>query len=383
MLRVMHLATRLNTGGVARHLAATLPLLPCETLLVHGSVEPHETELADAFRDAPFRRVRIPSLRRAPHPFRDAAATAAVVAAAREFRPHIIHTHMAKAGLVGLLAAESAGVRVTVHTYHGDIHTGHFGAARSALFATLQRRVRARTTAAVFVSRSLLHTIRRRVGLPRRFAIVPPAVTAPPRTMSRAEARRKLGLPENAPVVGWLGRMARVKNLPLLVEAFARGAPRDAALLLAGDGPRRKEAERAASRAGVADRLFMTGWLSETAAFYAATDVTALSSRTEGFSLSAAEALLAGVPVVTTSAAGVLDVLGADDSGPPLERLDGVILARDERMLAAALDAAFETLDALRASTGAAAARLAATCSPEIVAEAHARTYRRLTGKMI
>lgn len=130
--------------------------------------------------------------------------------------------------------------------------------------------------------------------------------------LDRSRARELLGLPDAAPVIGSIARLVPTKDLYTLIDAFARLSVRVPAchLCLIGDGPSRGDLERQARDLGLADRVHFAGWRNDACHLLAALDVFALTSVAEGFGLSLAEAMAAGVPVVATSAGGMGEVTG-------------------------------------------------------------------------
>jgi glycosyltransferase involved in cell wall biosynthesis len=134
------------------------------------------------------------------------------------------------------------------------------------------------------------------------------------RTFPKAQARSRLNLPQEIPLVAWLGRLIKQKDVPLLIRSVA--ALGDVGLVLAGpDEDGSAEGCRAlAAELGIADRLWMMGVLDndEKWTLFAAADCFALSSLKESFGIAAAEAMMAGVPVVVPDTAGVADAVTPD-----------------------------------------------------------------------
>jgi glycosyltransferase involved in cell wall biosynthesis len=148
--------------------------------------------------------------------------------------------------------------------------------------------------------------------------------------LDKAEARTRLGIPVDAPVVGWAGRIEPVKHVALLVDAVAR--LEGWWLLVIGDGSDAGAVRTAAARAGVADRMVFTGEVADVRPALAALDVFALVSHTEGLGLALLEAMATGLPVVATDVGGVPEVVTAGH--------DGLLVAPDASALATALVAA-------------------------------------------
>jgi glycosyltransferase involved in cell wall biosynthesis len=148
----------------------------------------------------------------------------------------------------------------------------------------------------------------------RRLRVVPngiPLDDFAPDAASRARVRCDLGIPADAFVIGWVGRLSPEKDVPLLVRAAAPLLGSRVRLVLVGDGPSRAEVERAVPPE-IARSVTLTGARNDVAAFLAAFDVFALSSQTEGLPLAVPEAMATGLPVVATAVGGLPSSIGAD-----------------------------------------------------------------------
>jgi glycosyltransferase involved in cell wall biosynthesis len=342
-IRVLRVIARLNIGGPALHvsyLTDGLDKIGYQTMLVAGKVSEGEGSMEYAARERGIEPVYIPSLQREISPFVDAAAVAKVRELIREFRPHILHTHTAKAGAVGRTAAMLAGrarPQVVVHTFHGHVLRGYFGGAQTAAFTQLERRLARASDALIAVSpevrddlvrlgiapESKITVIRLGLDLESRVAATPDA---------RRQLRASLGIPDDAFVVGWLGRMTEIKRADDLLRALALLGPA-AHLVLAGDGPLRGDLEALAHELGIATRTHFTGFRDDVGSIYAASDTIALTSANEGTPVTVIEALAAGVPVVSTAVGGVADIVEPGRTGFLVPRGDTAAIADALRRL--------------------------------------------------
>jgi len=140
-VRIVRLFSRLNIGGPSIHvilLTAGLRQRGYRTRLVVGQETAEEGNLLDLARDKAVTCEPLPSLGREIRPFSDLAAFFSLYRLIRAFRPSIVHTHAAKAGLLGRLAARLAGVPVVVHTFHGHVLRGYFGPVKTAIFRRIE-----------------------------------------------------------------------------------------------------------------------------------------------------------------------------------------------------------------------------------------------------
>jgi glycosyltransferase involved in cell wall biosynthesis len=327
-VKVLRVIARLNMGGPALHVAyltAGLRERGYDTTLVAGSLARGEDSMAFVADELGVNVVRIDELGREISPLRDVIATIRLARLIRRERPQILHTHTAKAGTVGRVAALLAGSRrppIVVHTFHGHVLHGYFGPVRSLLFRALERWLAARTTALVAVSPQVRDDlVALRVAPRERFVVVRLGIELAERVAAekdgRLDSRRHLGIPPDRFAVGWIGRMTAVKRTDDVLRAFKelRDGGVDACLCMVGDGPDRESLERRAHELGVVRDTLFLGYQEDVAPYYAAFDALVLPSGNEGTPVSAIEALAAGRPVVATRVGGVPDVVRDGEDG--------------------------------------------------------------------
>jgi glycosyltransferase involved in cell wall biosynthesis len=327
-VRVLRVIARLNMGGPALHVAylsAGLAPLGYETTLVAGELARGEASMSFVAEGRGVPIVRIPQLSREIAPLGDAIAIARLVELIRRERPHVIHTHTAKAGAVGRVAAVLAGGSprpIVVHTFHGHVLRGYFGPLRTNAFKLLERRLAGVTDALIAVSPQVRDDlVALGVAPPEKFAVLRLGIELEERVAAsngaREDARRLLGVPPDRFVVGWIGRMTAVKRTDDVLLALKRLRERgvDATLCMVGDGPARDDVERRAFELGLARHSLYLGYQEEVAPWYAAFDAVVLPSSNEGTPATAIEALAAGRPVVATRVGGVPDVVRDGEDG--------------------------------------------------------------------
>jgi glycosyltransferase involved in cell wall biosynthesis len=326
--KILRVIARLNMGGPALHVAyltAGLRERGYDTTLVAGSLARGEDSMAFVADELGVDVVRIDELGREISPLRDLAATLRLARLIRRERPDILHTHTAKAGTVGRVAALLAGRKrppIVVHTFHGHVLRGYFGPLRSLFFRLLERWLAVRTTALIAVSPQVRDDLVA-LGVARRdrFVVIRLGIELDERVAGsrdgRVESRRYLGIPPDRFAVGWIGRMTAVKRTDDVLVAFKRLRERgvDACLCMVGDGPDRAQLERRAHDLGIVKDTLFLGYQEDVAPFYAAFDALVLPSSNEGTPVSAIEALAAGRPVVATRVGGVPDVVQEGEDG--------------------------------------------------------------------
>ena len=318
---VLRVIARLNVGGPALHVAylsAGLTERGYDTTLVAGEIGRGEESMAYVAEAAGTRVITLAGLSREISPLRDAIAVVRLAGLIRRYRPTILHTHTAKAGTVGRVAALLAGDArppIVIHTFHGHVLRGYFSPAKTAFFRVLERLLAKVTTVLIAVSPEVRDDlVALGVAPAEKFVVVRLGIELEERVRCdepRDEIRTRLGIPPERFVVGWLGRMTGVKQTGDLLVALAalREQGVDAGLLLVGDGPDRLSFELRAQELGLVRHCLFLGYQEDVAPWYSAMDAVALPSGNEGTPVTVIEALAAGKPVVAYGVGGVPDVV--------------------------------------------------------------------------
>jgi glycosyltransferase involved in cell wall biosynthesis len=332
-VRVLRLIARMNVGGPAQQIVGLQRGLDrdrFESRLVTGTVGSGEEDHLH-LRAPELEVLRLPELGRSIRAVGDIRALSACVRELRRFQPHILHTHTAKAGVLGRIAARLADVPLTVHTYHGHLLHGYFPAPVTAAIRSVERSLAPRTDWLLAVGERVRDDLLDAgIGSPAQYRVVPPGVAvseAPPRD----EARRDLRLSDDGSVVSYVARLTQIKR-PLrfieLVRAVAPWCP-DAQFLVAGEGPLLPTMREAAR--GLPVRFL--GWRSDVERVYAASDVTVLTSDNEGMPVSLIEAGLCGRAAIATDVGSVREVVQDGVTGRVLPVTDSEGMSRALRDL--------------------------------------------------
>jgi glycosyltransferase involved in cell wall biosynthesis len=341
---VLRVIDRLNVGGPAIHAALTsrgLDPRRFRTVLVHGHVEAEEADMGYLL-DERVERVVIPSLGRELRPLADLVTLWRLYRVIRRERPDVVHTHKAKAGALGRVAALLAGVPLRVHTFHGHVFRGYFGPAKTRFFVGVERGLARLTTRLVALSDGLVDELadRYRIAAASRFTVIPLGFDLAPFAAAeqhRGELRRRLGVAREVKLVGIVGRMVPVKDHRTFVAAAATlaAARPDVEFVFVGGGELEADVRAELAARGLTARAHLLGWCRDLERIYPDLDVVALSSVNEGTPVTLVEAMASGVPVAATAVGGVPDVLRGGARGelaPP----------GDARALAAAIARALE-----------------------------------------
>lgn len=351
-IRILRVFSRLNVGGPSLHvihLAVGLEAHGFRTRLVVGCESEREGNLMDLAMERRVDVVTLAGLGREIRPFADLRALVGLVRLARRFRPHVVHTHTAKAGVLGRVAARIARVPVVVHTYHGHVLREYFGRVTSAVFRAVERVLARLTDGLVTVSQSVkADLVEMAIAPAARIRVIPLGLELEPftRALPRGALRAAAGFPDEAPLVGMVGRLAPVKDVSTFLRAahLLHARRPEVRFSLVGDGPERARLEAEAGALGLRDAVCFHGWRRDLPAVYGDLDVVVNASRNEGTPVALIEALAAGRPVVATAVGGTPDLL--EDGAHGL-----LVPAQDEAALAAAIEAALdEPVPAVRAA---------------------------------
>lgn len=372
---VLRIIARMNVGGPAQQLTGLLERLDPQRFdqtLVVGEVDDGEEDWfrlrrPDLARDG--RIVRLPRLGRPVSPVDDLLAYRQLRHLIRDRRPDIVHTHTAKAGVLGRLAAYHEGVPVVVHTFHGHVLHGYFPAKLGRAIAALERRLARRSDALLAVGgRVRDELLAAGIGEADRYVVVPPGVVAPA-SWEAAAARDSFGIEPGRPVVGYVGRLAGVKRPDRLIEVANRVARHHSDVVVLVGGGADPEVQRELQRqVDLVDVRFL-GWIADVGRLYAASDVVVLTSDNEGMPVSLIEAGMCSRPVVATDVGGVSEVV--------IDGVTGRVVGSEVEALAGALAALLDD-PVLATRYGVAAREHTARFAMQTLIETTQELYSRL-----
>jgi glycosyltransferase involved in cell wall biosynthesis len=313
-IRVARIIDRLNIGGPSKHvvwLTAGLADEDFDTALITGTVPPGEGDMSYFARRAGIEPVLINEMSRELS-LRDAVVVWKLLRLLRKLKPQIVHTHKAKAGAVGRVAAmlykwltpsalllRPRNFRI-VHTFHGHIFHSYYGPAKTRLFIMIERLLaRFCTNQIIVVSEQQRFEICETYGIgrPEQFRVVPLGVDLEEFGDRHGGFREELGIRGDELAIGIVGRLCEVKNHVMLLEAAARiaaqssGRTRSVRFVIIGDGHLREDLERQAHELSIADRVVFAGFHEDATSLYADLDMVVLTSLNEGTPLTLIEAM--------------------------------------------------------------------------------------------
>lgn len=330
MPRVLRIINRLNLGGPTFNAAyLTKYLAPqFETMLLAGMID--ETEESSEFitREVGLEPVYIPEMYREINIIKDRQAYRKIKQVIKEFKPDIVHTHAAKAGTLGRLAAAECNVPVILHTFHGHVFHSYFSPLKTRVFLEIERYLARRSTRIIAISERQ----KKELGLIYKVApmekieVVPLGFDLSAFTEDQ-EHKRKLfrqqyRLGDNEIAIAIVGRLVPVKNHKLFVDAMKilwSNTSKNVRAFIVGDGEERQNLEAYVREQGIdyvdytreqrVAHLTFTSWRKDIDVVNAGVDIIALTSNNEGTPVSLIEAQAANKPIVTTRVGGISDVV--------------------------------------------------------------------------
>ncbi|HEU4904426.1 MAG TPA: glycosyltransferase [Flavisolibacter sp.] len=330
MPKVLRILNRLIVGGpVLNATYLTKYLSPeFETLLVVGEKEAHEKSADYLATQLGIEYITIPEMGRSISPLKDLQAYHKLKKIIREFKPDVVHTHAAKPGALGRLAAAACGVPAIVHTYHGHVFHSYFSKLKSGFYINLERFLASKSSAIVAISEAQKKELVQdfRIAPENKFRIVPLGLDLDKFQQhmpeKRARFRAEFGLGDDEVAIGIIGRLVPVKNHSLFlkaVQSVLQKSNRKIKAFIIGDGETRADLESEALRLGVSfstqdssahlHPLVFTSWRSDVDTIAAGLDIITLTSFNEGTPVSLIEAQAAGKPIVSTKVGGIGDIV--------------------------------------------------------------------------
>lgn len=330
MIKVLRILNRFNLGGptyntafLTKHISKDF-----QTLLIGGVETESESSSHHILKEIGVDFKIIPEMSRDINPINDYIAYKKIKDIIQDFKPDIVHTHAAKAGLLGRRAAIAMNVPAIVHTYHGHVFHSYFNKITTNFYKNLERHYAKKTDKIITISNSQKTEISRALNMENdpRFSVVPLGIDLEKfknnKFEKRVSFRSSFNLDNKTIAIGIIGRLVPIKNHKLFINAFAQLkniSSKKIKAFIIGDGELHDELIVYASQRGLmistdssfnanAD-IFFTSWIKEIDAVYAGLDIIALSSLNEGTPITLIEAQAAGKPIIATNVGGVSDTV--------------------------------------------------------------------------
>lgn len=324
-LTVLLIVTRLNVGGVARHvlrLAKDLAGLGYRVTVATGQVEMHEGDMSFLAARDNIRVEKIPELGRSINWRDDWRAFRKLRRLIKSLRPDIIHTHTAKAGTLGRIAAYLSRTKLVVHTYHGHVFYGYFSPAKTQAIVWIEKILARLTDRLIVLSPSqqaeLATTFK--IAALQKISVVPLGFARDDVQAGEAAERplrETLGLATDVKLVAAIGRIVAIKNPALLLQIakLCRDVRDNVHFVFIGRGEAEQETRRLKHDLGLHKHVHFVGWRHDLANVYSQIDALLITSKNEGTPYSVIEAMTFGCPVVATRVGGVPDMIRHGETG--------------------------------------------------------------------
>ena len=331
--RVIHIITRLDKGGSAETTLQVASLLNREKydiFLVHGlSLESNmgvmeQEALIRDLSQAEKKGVRvfaIPSLVRRLSLRNDLLAFVSIYRLIKRIKPHTVHTHTSKAGVLGRFAAYLAGVPIIIHTPHGHVFHSYYGYIVTKMIVFVERIMSLMTDKiTALTDKERDEHLERGIASIEKYVIVHSGVMLQHimnKDIDVETGKKKLGIPQNSNVIGTVGRLVPVKGHKYLVSAAKRVTKEfeNTVFVFVGDGYLESILERQAESLGIRKNTIFAGWRSDVIDVLSLFDIFVLPSLNEGMGKVLIEGMALGKPIVASSVGGIIDLVKNDDNG--------------------------------------------------------------------
>lgn len=335
MPRVLRIINRLNLGGPTYNASYLSRYIDprYETMLLAGMKDDSEASSEFIATSMGLKPVYIPDMHRSINPFKDRKAFGLIKNIIRDYKPDIVHTHAAKAGALGRLAAIQCGVPAIVHTFHGHVFHSYFNPIKTRAFLQIERYLARKSSKIIAISNlqksELCDTFR--VCDADKVEVIPLGFDLSRfqhnQESKRQEFRTKYNIADDEIAIGIVGRLVPIKNHELFLKGIkivtGKSGKKIRAFII-GDGETRALVEEQARTLQLdyavnnfqnqKNTLIFTSWIKDVDVAYAGLDVVALTSFNEGTPVSLIEAQAANKPVVSTAVGGIKDVVIENES---------------------------------------------------------------------
>ncbi len=326
MPKVLRIINRLNLGGPTYNVAYLAKFMApeYETMLVSGIKDDEEESSEFILQQYGIKPVFIDGMRREINFTSDRKAYLELKSIIKKFKPDIVHTHAAKSGTLGRLAAAACKVPVIVHTFHGHVFHSYFSPLKTKLFIEIEKYLARRSSAIVTISELQKQEIcnRFKICSQNKATVIPLGFDltrfSENKQQKRDAFRNRFGISTDEVAVGIVGRFAPVKNHSFFLKAFAhvsKTSNTKTVAVLVGDGEERQNIIDTCNSLGlnfssaINRNVIFTSWIKEADIAMAGLDIICLTSDNEGTPVSLIEAQAAGKPIVSTNVGGIENVV--------------------------------------------------------------------------
>jgi len=338
-IKIIEIVTRLNIGGPAINVIYITSLLDknkFDITLITGKESRDEGNMFNLCAKMQVTPILIPELGRELNLKNDLIAFLKLLRLMVKYKPDIVHTHTAKAGTLGRLAAILTFRKMIIHTFHGHIFDGYFSPLKTKFFTLVERALSRFTDVIISVSnKQRKDFVGLKLGNYDKIINIPLGLeleTFKESRKFRAEMRKTYQIPETVIVVSIVARIVPIKNHSLLITAarilIEKFKFNNFKIMVVGDGYLKNDIENQICDAGLIDYFIFVGFIDDLPKFYGMSDITALTSNNEGLPTVIIESMAASVPVIATDVGGVGDLVKDNETGLLVEPNNPELFAR-------------------------------------------------------
>ncbi len=330
-IRILNIITRLSIGGVSKHVFILTRLFneaPYRSIIASGRCESHEKDLFAQAKDYELEVIYVPEMERSINLIKDLVSVYKLYKVIKRLAPDVVHTHTAKAGFGGRIAARLAGVKTIIHTFHGNNFQGYFGFLMSQVSINVERALALLSTRIIAISAQQKdELIKYKICPERKISLIPLGFDFEEFTYQESDIggfKKRYNIPPENKLVGFVGRLTAIKNPDAFIDIAAKVLEQrqDVTFAFVGDGDLTPHLKRKVAQRGLQDRVIFTGYLTELNPLYADLDATVLTSTNEGTPVVIIEAMVNRVLVLSTSVGGVPNMIQDKVSGYLFDGVD-------------------------------------------------------------
>jgi glycosyltransferase involved in cell wall biosynthesis len=317
-VRVVQIIARMNVGGpavIVADLMRSLDKGSIEQTLITGYCDSNEADYLETVA-TDIKATRIAGLGRSVSLGADVRAFFALAGMLRELRPDIVHTHTAKAGVLGRLASMLAGRKVIrVHTFHGHLLHGYFSGWKVRLVIAIEKFLAKRTDVLIAVGNKVKDDLLEvGIGKTNQYKVFYPGLKEPG-SFTKAKVRAGFGMEDGLSYVAFVGRLTQIKRPDRLLDVAAELKSRGlkAKIIVAGEGELFASSKERAVKENLP--IEFLGWRKDITELFAASDIALLTSDNEGIPLTLIQAAQAGLPIVATEVGSISDIVIHEGNG--------------------------------------------------------------------
>jgi len=311
-LRILRIITRLNVGGPSlQAIDLSVNQNNWKTRLLSGQLKEGEVSLHAYMENKNIEHHTLQHLVHPLHPLKDLWALFELICEIKKFQPDVIHTHHAKAGLLGRVAALLCGV-VVVHTFHGNVFRGHYSPMKSKIICLVEKCLSPLAHRLIAISPSQQKDLTElfKITHKNKCPVIPLGFHLERFencSQDKNKARESNALPSHVPLIGIVGRLTHVKNHHFFLEVFAQGDSTWHCVII-GDGELENDIKEQVKQLKIEDRVHFKATCNNIEKYYATLDILAITSHSEGTPVTMIEAMAQGLAVVAADVGGIPDL---------------------------------------------------------------------------